>query len=188
MSSNIDATKPTTGNAFTSDVRANFLSAKNEIEALQAKLLGYSARKLNDQSVASSTALMNETDLYVLIGANEKWNITWFLSIGALLSTTGIKVAVTTPAAAVQEIIAHLAGDTITAGNKPVKRSTASGTALDFTAATQVGVSDGFLVVATSIQNSTTAGSAQLQFAQSTSNATAITIRKQSYVDAQRVA
>lgn len=36
MSSGIDATKPTAGTALTSDVRANFLAAKNEIEALQA--------------------------------------------------------------------------------------------------------------------------------------------------------
>lgn len=35
MASSIDATKPTAGNALTSDVRANFLAAKNEIEALQ---------------------------------------------------------------------------------------------------------------------------------------------------------
>ena len=35
MASAIDATKPTSGNALTADVRANFLTAKNEIEALQ---------------------------------------------------------------------------------------------------------------------------------------------------------
>lgn len=36
MSSNIDPTKPGTGVAYTADVRANFLAAKNEIEALQS--------------------------------------------------------------------------------------------------------------------------------------------------------
>lgn len=35
MSSNIDPTKPTSGIAFTADVRANFQAAKNEIEAMQ---------------------------------------------------------------------------------------------------------------------------------------------------------
>lgn len=36
MASNIDETKPTSGTALTSDVRANFSAAKTEIEALQA--------------------------------------------------------------------------------------------------------------------------------------------------------
>ena len=36
MSSAIDATKPTAGNALTADMRANFASAKSEIEALQS--------------------------------------------------------------------------------------------------------------------------------------------------------
>src|SRR5262245_40391839 len=35
MTSAIDPTKPTSGAALTADVRANFLAAKNEIEALQ---------------------------------------------------------------------------------------------------------------------------------------------------------
>lgn len=40
MSSNIDITKPTTGNATTESVRQNFVSAKAEIEALQNQI-GY---------------------------------------------------------------------------------------------------------------------------------------------------
>lgn len=40
MSSNIDVTKPTTGNATTESVRQNFVSAKAEIEALQNQI-GY---------------------------------------------------------------------------------------------------------------------------------------------------
>ena len=36
MSSAIDATKPTAGNALTADMRANFAAAKTEIEALQS--------------------------------------------------------------------------------------------------------------------------------------------------------
>lgn len=39
MASNIDPTKPPSGPvAYTSDVRANFLAAKTEIEALQAAM------------------------------------------------------------------------------------------------------------------------------------------------------
>ena len=38
MVSNIDATLPTTGNAYTADMRSNFSAAKAEIEALQGSL------------------------------------------------------------------------------------------------------------------------------------------------------
>ncbi len=36
MTSNIDITKPTSGNATTQSVRDNFAAAKNEIEVLQS--------------------------------------------------------------------------------------------------------------------------------------------------------
>jgi len=40
MASNIDPTKPSGSIAYTADVRANFASAKDEIEALQAQAVG----------------------------------------------------------------------------------------------------------------------------------------------------
>jgi hypothetical protein len=39
MTSNIDPTKPTSGTAFTADVRSNFQKAHDEIGALQASTL-----------------------------------------------------------------------------------------------------------------------------------------------------
>lgn len=187
MSSAIDATKPGAAHAYTADMRANWAAAKAEIEALQALYSATAKQKVDDISIASILTLANEVDLYHLIGANEKWIIEWTLAIGAALATTGIQVAITTPSGAVQDIQATMHGDVETAANSNFKRTTVSGTALDFTAATQAGVGDAQLRIVASIQNGVTAGSAQLQWAQSTSSATDLTMRKLSMMRAMRV-
>ena len=58
MTSAIDATKPTTGVAYTADVRANFLTAKNEITALQTNNTGINT---GDQTNISGTAAIATT-------------------------------------------------------------------------------------------------------------------------------
>src|SRR3990167_11402530 len=57
-------------------------------------------RKTADESVTSSTTLQDDDHLTFSIGASEEWVGSIFLSVGAALSTTGIKIAITVPTAA----------------------------------------------------------------------------------------
>ncbi|MEW5709844.1 MAG: hypothetical protein AB1830_13215 [Pseudomonadota bacterium] len=66
MASNIDPNKPTSGNAKTADVRANFAAAKAEIEALQA------GKQDLDALLSAIAALNTATDkLMYFIGADQ---------------------------------------------------------------------------------------------------------------------
>ena len=156
--------------------------------ASNTALIGYqSLFQLNDQSLTTQTVLQNSNVFSFLVAANEWWTVDMMLDIGALLSTTGIKLSVTVPAAgALFNAVASLVPDVYAAANTGAKRITASGTTMDFTAATQVGVLNAVARVSVMVQNGANAGSIVLQFAQSTSNAGAITIRKGSYGTANR--
>lgn len=152
-------------------------------------LRGFAAAAVSaDQSLVTTTALTNVTSMLFPIAANEEWVATFTLDVGAALATTGIKVAVTTPAAAAQEIRAFLTPDVPTLTARDAQRTTVSGTALDFTAAQQASVGNAQIKVDVHVVNSATPGNVQLQFAQSTSSGTALLIRKGSFVQADRVA
>lgn len=146
------------------------------------------ARKTADESVTSSITLQDDNELSFPIRAREEWTAAFILDAGAALATTGIQIAVTTPSGATQNIAASLDPDVLTALNTSYKRTTASGTAMNFTAATQVGTADSKICVNVWVLNGATAGDVKLQFAQSTSSATAITVRKGSSMLATRVA
>lgn len=144
-------------------------------------------RAAADQSITASTSLTNATDLGFSIAASEEWVADFYLDVGALVSSTGIKLAVTVPASATLNAIGQWIG--IGSVNQcHGARTTTSGAALDFTATDMTSVSNALIHVSVWVLNSTNAGTVQLQFAQSTSNATAITIRKGSHGDALRVA
>jgi hypothetical protein len=141
-----------------------------------------------DQSLTNTTALTDVTDLSFKIGVSEEWSAQFVLDVGAALQTTGIKLAVNAPVGATLNAMASLTPNVITAANDGNKRTTAIATAMDFTAAAQVGVGNAGIRVALWVLNGTTAGTMQLQFAQSTNSATALTIRKGSFIQASRIA
>lgn len=147
----------------------------------------YSRRKTADQSITSSTTLTNDTHLFFSIAASEEWIAEFILDAGAALGTTGLKVAITTPAGATQNIRAILVADVVAVANA-YKRTTTSGAALDFTALQLVGVGDSEVRVSVWVLNGATPGTVQLQFAQSTSSVTAVTLRKGSFMNANRAA
>lgn len=149
---------------------------------------GISLRVTADQTITSTTTLANVTELAFPIAASEEWHATVTLDVGGALSTTGLKVAVTVPAGATLNVVASLQPDVITAANTVTKRTATSGTALDFTAATQVGVANAQIKLDIWVLNSTTAGTVQLQAAQSTSSGTAVVVRKGSALVAERIA
>lgn len=141
-----------------------------------------------DQSLTTTTTLTDATSLSFVIGANEEWVAQFVLDVGAALQTTGMKVAVNAPAGATINVMGSLSPNVFAALNAGNGRTTAIATAIDFVAATQVGVGNAGVRVALWVLNGTTAGTMQLQFAQSTSSGTALTIRKGSMVLASRIA
>lgn len=148
----------------------------------------FALRVSADEALTSQTALQNVTEQKVPIGPNEEWVVEFLLDLGADLATTGAKVAVAVPAGATANIVATLVPSTLAAANSAQRRTTTGGAALDFTAAAQVGVTDGLVRVVARVLNGATNGTIQLQFAQSTSSGTALTLRRGSYLRASRVA
>lgn len=140
-----------------------------------------------DQSLVSQTALQNATDMVFSISANQEWIATFELDVGAALGTTGIKLAVTTPAGATLNVSAALNPDILAAANAAELRTTTSGTALAFTAALEAGVGNASIRVSVWVLNGATPGSVQLQFAQNTSSLTALVLRKGSIMRADRL-
>ena len=155
-------------------------------------------RKTADESVTSSTTLQDDDHLTFSIGASEEFVGSIFLSVGAALNTTGIKIAITVPAAATLEVIASAGNyyNTTAAPTYTTLRTTTSGTALDFTAtgfSNGIGANGGDVIhdlisIHLWVLNSTNAGNVTLQFAQNTSSGTAVTVRKGSHLIAHRVA
>lgn len=143
-------------------------------------------RKTADESVTSSTTLQNDDHLTFAIAASEEWIAHGTMSIGAALGTTGIKLSVTVPASATLILTAAVAGDT--ADKSASGHITTSGTAMDVTAALMTGCVNAVVTFQLWVLNSTNAGNVTIQFAQSTSSGSALTVRKGSSLVANRVA
>jgi hypothetical protein len=107
------------------------------------------------------------------------------IDFGDALGTTGLDIAITTPAGAIQNICADMIASPANVG---VLRSTASGVALAFTTASMgITATFGLLCIMLWVSNGATPGTVQLQFAQDTSSPTAITFRSGSYMEAFKV-
>lgn len=147
---------------------------------------GNTNRAISSQSITSSVVLTNATNLSFPIQAAEEWDATFTLDVGTALATTGIQLAITTPASATQEIIASILPDIVTTGATYTQRTTSSGTALNFTTTNLVNVGIAQIKINVWVKNSTTAGTVQLQFSQSSSSGTAVTINAGSNFTANR--
>lgn len=142
--------------------------------------VGASKVKAADQSVTSSTALVDEANLQFGIGPNETWIFTWTLSL--TFSAAGqAKVAVVTPAGATQLILAEMHPNAIV----PAFGTTGtSGTGIALVCALATA---GVARVVATVVNGATAGTVKLQFAQNTSDGTATTVKATSALTAVRV-
>ena len=144
-------------------------------------------RKTVDESVTSSTTLQNDDHLTFAVAANEEWVVDYNLSVGDSIDTTGLLLAIVVPAGAVFRATFSGVGDVL--GDTDSGRSEVSGAApanlflaAQFTSLTMQ------VHVKVYVLNGGTAGSITLQFAQETSIATAVTIRRGSYLVAHRIA
>lgn len=145
-------------------------------------------RLLADQSVSSSVVLVDAAGLSFNVGPNEEWMALFQLDVGAALASTGLQLALNAPAASTINFTAGLTPDVFAASNLGALRTTTIAAALDYVIATQVGVGNAVVMALAWITNGANPGVAQLQFAQSTSSGTAVTLRKGSSVFAQRLA
>lgn len=143
-------------------------------------------RKTADESVTSSTTLQDDDHLTFPIGANEEWIGCFDLPCGSALSTTGIKVTISAPAGASFQTDYRGYPDGSTQMNI-AGTSTAGNSTVDFTAGGWVAVT-GSIKIAFRILNGATAGTIKLQWAQSTSSVTALTVRTGAFMTASKVA
>ena len=144
-----------------------------------------------DQPLTTQTTLQNATNMAFTMAANEEWIATAEWDVGTILSTTGIKVALDVPAGATMNLGVVINGDTPNAAGASqdwYRKTTADATAVDFTTANLPGTTLANIKCIVWVLNGANAGNAQLQFAQSTSSATALTIIKGSFMDAKRIA
>lgn len=143
------------------------------------------ARKTADQSVASSVALANDSDLTFAIAANEEWVAEFYIDAGSGLTTTGALTAITVPSGATLNAITSSTGMATSAG---AARTTTSGSAMTFSQANYAQANPALIVVSVWVLNGGTAGAVTLQWAQQTSSGTALTFRKGSFMRATRIA
>src|SRR5258708_39783844 len=135
------------------------------------------ARKPADQSQASNTVLANDSDLLFAIAANEEWVATFEIAAGAVLSTTGFKVAITTPSGSTLEADAFFLTDAATGGQFSGATTTSGANIL---ANTPPAGAKGIIHLFCWVLNGTTAGNVTLQCAQNASTATNLTFRQES--------
>ena len=152
---------------------------------LETAVMTLRARKISDQSVTSSTVLVDCTAMALPVAANGIYEFR-FIVIYEALTAGDIKIGFTFPTSGDLRlsIVAATAADTF---GFPVFSSTTSPTI----AATFSGQNAGaYLVLPFEgvFVNGANAGNLQLQFAQGTSNATATTVKAHSTVWAAKLA
>lgn len=159
---------------WNSGVRDNMLAMMHPIN-----------RKTSDQSVTSSTVLVDCTTMTLPLLANEVWQFE-FNVVYAAVAAADIKLGFTFPAAGRIDAGAFWLG-----GDSVARLNYFTGTTTPTSAWSFVG--DGtterhFLPIKGIFTNSTNAGNLQLQFAQDISNATASTVFTNSTVWGARLA
>lgn len=140
------------------------------------------ARKSADESVTSSTALQDDDHLVFAIGANEKAAADFHLYVNPSAPPGGLKVAITVPSGATLLVMAVAVA---TGGATPsfgAGETTTSGAALSMAGSGNLSQVHLHVIVI----NGSTPGNVQLQWAQSTSDVTATTLKANSYLVATK--
>jgi hypothetical protein len=137
-------------------------------------------RKTADQSVTSSVTLVNDLHLTFNVAASETWVAKFVLFVDAG-ATGDLKVGLSVPSGATYRLAAAATPNTAgTVANQASSTTTVSVGGLG------AGTVYAYTLYAT-IVNSTTAGAVTLQFAQDTSDATATTLKTNSFMVADPV-
>lgn len=148
----------------------------------------FQKHKSSDTSRANTVTLASDPDLTFAVLASEEFLGRVYLDVGASLTTTGIKVTIAAPSGATGHIVAQLINDAQSAQEADTIRTDTPGAALDFTT-TIVGTAlNGELQIIFHITNSTNAGNISVQWAQSTSSGTNLTLRAGSHMTVDKTA
>jgi len=146
----------------------------------------YDTHKSVDQAF-STTTMTNDTEMLIPLMANDHFVGRVFADIGDGLRATGVKVALTAPTGATGTYVAGLMLDNTGAGDVDMETASTMGQVLDFTAAGISTALKGMMEIAFHVQNSTTPGNLQLQFAQSTASSTAVTVKTATQISAEKI-
>lgn len=147
-------------------------------------LLKTQTLKTADQSLNSSTTLTNDNDLLQAIAANEVWRFRFFVPFNLAGVASGFKFGVNGPTAPTNlrysmKVVNGVGGTLVTAASK-----SAFASALAAALATS---GDHFAEIEGAMENGANAGTLQLQFAQNTSDAGAITVQRGAFLIAERL-
>lgn len=145
--------------------------------------------KSADETVNNSATLQNDDHLFFTINPSEIWVATFHLFVSAASATPDLKFACslpTSPTASAMGIIGAATTVATNEGDAHIQSFT------DATVALTVGVqadssSNSHVIYSVYVENGANAGTAQLQWAQSTANASDSKVRKGSYMVAHRV-
>lgn len=139
--------------------------------------------KAADQSVASSTVLVDAVDLSLPLGANETWEFEFRIPFNLAGAVSGAKFSVAGPAAPANvRFVVHVYNGL---GLFAVFQLTAFGGSL---AAAILEAGDFYVEVKGVVQNGPNAGNLKLQFAQNVSDVNPITVRRDAVLKATPVA
>jgi hypothetical protein len=132
--------------------------------------------KSGDQSVTSSTVLVNDSDLQFAIGAHESWIVELVLFMTNSVAS-GLKVTMVGPSGSAGTFSATLDGVAAAAGFFPL------GTADGIGPATTTNL----VKMTATVRNGATPGTVALQFAQAVSDTTPVVVKLDSFLFAFRV-
>lgn len=162
----------------------------NVVTRLSKGLSAYRQIKMKaaDESRTTNTVLSDDNTLLFAIGANDVWGGRCFLDVSAGLSTTGLKITIAAPSGASGNIHAGLTTNATSGKEVDVQATNTLGTALDFTAASLApSATLGHLELIFRVANGANAGNISVQWAQSTSSGTALTMGAGSQMTADRI-
>lgn len=145
------------------------------------------ARKTSNQSVTSSTTVVNDSALLMSVGANETWLTRWGLLFTTASATAGLRVSWSFPTAGALEgswsfvnTAAAYSGFGIVSGTNPTTEQAMG--------AQSAGSDVNYLAIELVYVGGANAGTVQLKWAQTTSNATATVMKTNSALWAVKLA
>lgn len=172
-------TNPKTWSAGETLTAANFNTHIRDNENATMHVLAY---KSADEPLNTNTTLQNDDHLSFSVGANDIYNLLILMVVNdASGGSADIKIAFTLPASGAMSLFYVGANGS---GTIVVNRWTVSGTSTDLAAAT---LDNAILIVGT-YTGGGTAGTFQTQWAQQTSNASNVTVKKGSNITGLKLA
>ncbi len=159
----------------TADSRWIVLSASTTVSTSSTGVI--TVKKPTDQSVTSSTTLVNDNALFFPINANDSMVIEGYLHCFTATATPHVQIAWTIPAGATMDIGTYV--DDVTLGDNETFTSVTSGTSTGSITTNSGNVPIHFWGV---VITGATAGNIQLKWAQGTSSSTATTLKAKSYM------